>query len=742
MDSYEASKADVSLSDRVEEWEEELPMDEHQAALERRLREMPNHLSEGPIQIEDDADEEEFEMEVRPIIANIIDLTDDESSHDTSNLPSRNLPVTLPDLCLHQYEHDGFLLKPRTVVQILTQDNLYRASFLYIQLIIQTQGGVELRGLPLTRTKHLRGQLPRLRNELCMILQVDDDDKRTATEQAAISLPLDAVVRNRACHFTNADFPKFRFPPEIYATSIEIEEKGMLMCRWKYTITYKDADTRTHKRAPLEYIVEHISCHEVPKERFRVLEDRRLNHWRGGKVRGGAFTPSQADFNEFVVDIDTPEDAVDQYPESWIPKEPGQQYTFGDMFCGAGGASLGARKAGFRVKLSCDNALGACLTYATVFPEADLRSMDIYQFIMEIEQSSPRVDVLHLSPPCQFWSPAHTVSGVNDEANIAVLFSCHALIKKLRPRLFTLEQTFGILHPKFEHYFNALIHGFTQNSYSVRWKTINLVTWGAPARRQRLVMIGSCPGEELPPFPGPTHSEHPVPGDGMRPFVTVASMLRKIPRNAEQYDELHNPGELPWKHFRPWDPNIYLRRCITTNGGVGNYHFSGKRDFTLREYATLQGFPVDYPFRTPARKRQIGNAFPPPVVKRLYMHIRQWLEQKDRVYSVEQEPLDPDEDMILIDDDDEDEVAGGNAAGEAIVVEDDDDNYGEGVDYAGEVEFTGSRRRRDRPSSISVGSVSSWYEMDIDMSSNGDSPIACIDAVQRRDWGLIDLTRD
>ncbi|KAI1499220.1 S-adenosyl-L-methionine-dependent methyltransferase [Biscogniauxia marginata] len=723
-----------------DEWEEELPADEDQAMIERRLHDMPNHLDQVLIQIEDDADEEEHEEELRPVVANIIDLTDNVPLQlDAPVLPTRNLPVAPPDICLYQCEHEGILLKPGVTVQIQAQNGLYNASFLYIQSIIQTQGGIELRGLPLTRTKHLRGQLPRLRNEICLVLQVDDDDKRPPEEQAAINLPLSVVVRGRDCHFTNADFPAFRFPPEIYTTNAEIEEKGMLMCRWKYVLTYKDASTRTRKRPPLEYTVKHISYDEVPKERFRVLELHRLNNWRGGKIRGGAFNPSPVQTNGFVVNVDMPDDVAVETAGGWILQEPGQQYTFGDMFCGAGGASLGVRKAGFRVTLGCDNASGACLTYGTVFPEADLRNMDIYQFITDLEIPTCRVDVLHLSPPCQYWSPAHTVASANDEANIAVLFSCHELIKKLRPRVFTLEQTYGILHPKFEHYFNALIHGFTQNSYSVRWKTINLVTWGAPARRQRLVMIGSCPGEELPPFPGPTHSENPVIGDGMKKFVTVRDMLRKIPRDAERYDELHNPSDLPRKQLQPWDPNIYLRRCITTNGGVGNYHFSGKRDFTLREYATLQGFPADYPFQLPARKRQIGNAFPPPVVKRLYAHIRQWLEKRDRVYPVEKEPYDPDdEDVILIDDED-DEINREFVRGEAIVVEDD----GDAGDYGGEIEFTGSRRLRIQSSSNTlVGSVSSGDEMDIDMSNDGDSPVSCVDAVQRRDWGLIDLTKD
>ncbi|KAH9901736.1 hypothetical protein F4778DRAFT_781625 [Xylariomycetidae sp. FL2044] len=52
----------------------------------------------------------------------------------------------------------------------------------------------------------------------------------------------------------------------------------------------------------------------------------------------------------------------------------------------------------------------------------------MFDFIaMDRDTDNVRVDVLHLSPPCQYWSPALTVAGVNDEANIAILFSCHEL---------------------------------------------------------------------------------------------------------------------------------------------------------------------------------------------------------------------------------------------------------------------------------------------------------------------------
>lgn len=61
-------------------------------------------------------------------------------------------------------------------------------------------------------------------------------------------------------------------------------------------------------------------------------------------------------------------------------------------------------------------------------------------------------------------------------------------------------------------------------------------------------------------------------------------------------------------------------------------HYNGQRDFTPRELATLQGFPLHHEFvgsRTDVKK-QIGNAFPASVAKVFFENIRKFLERQDR----------------------------------------------------------------------------------------------------------------
>jgi hypothetical protein len=47
----------------------------------------------------------------------------------------------------------------------------------------------------------------------------------------------------------------------------------------------------------------------------------------------------------------------------------------------------------------------------------------------------------------------------------------------VRPRVATLEQTFGICFDKYRGHFRSLIHMFTGNGYSIRWRVVKLQNW-------------------------------------------------------------------------------------------------------------------------------------------------------------------------------------------------------------------------------------------------------------------------
>ena len=167
----------------------------------------------------------------------------------------------------------------------------------------------------------------------------------------------------------------------------------------------------------------------------------------------------------------------------------GQRYVFGDGFCGAGGTSRGAIMAGLHVDWGFDNNEHACNSWRLNFPYAKTHCLWAHEFATH-RTMNPRVDVLHLSPPCQFFSPAHTTAGKNDEQNTASSFAISYLLKKTKPRIVTIENTSGLVNRHIV-YMNAVVNLFTSIGFSIRWKILNFADFGVPQRRIRLVVMAS-----------------------------------------------------------------------------------------------------------------------------------------------------------------------------------------------------------------------------------------------------------
>ncbi|KAI1488017.1 S-adenosyl-L-methionine-dependent methyltransferase [Biscogniauxia mediterranea] len=583
-----------------------------------------------PVLIQDDEPDQDLQIAIEEEIAEVIDVDEELllPQHPANSVSLRNPPIP-SILAFSSYRYKSFSIKKGTVVQIPRRPRKELSwEFVEVSNIYKKGESVILRGIALTRQRYLNGMLPRSPNEVCAVLEVEKDDNRDWNTQAAVEVPVTEVVRIRQLRKTNALYPCHRFDDSIYLSKEAIETRAPIVQRWILVSFYKSSKFRREHRS-VSGILRRLKEEEVTDPFLSVSDSSLRNAWRGGIVPGGSFLAGHQS----------------------IPR-----YSAGDFFCGAGGASLGMKKAGFEVVVACDMDPAACQTYRTNFPRTGLQEMPVYNFVKQQNETRSRrhTDVVHISPPCQTWSPAHTIAGPNDDANMAALFSCGDIIAKERPRITTGEQTFGILFGRFEAFFNSLVFQYTSLGYSFEWDLLNLSHYGLVQPRKRAVWIASCPGEALPPFPAPTHVDKPV---------TVRQVLRAVSPCAS----LHNIADMHQRApFRKpaYDDRAPLRRCITTNC-ADNYHPSGLRNFTIRELAMLQGFPINYQFRGTARqiKRQIGNAFPPTVVKVLYSHIHAWLLQKDNV--VEQ-AIDIDDDVTVIDLD--------PGPREYIVIDNDEDN--------------------------------------------------------------------
>lgn len=300
--------------------------------------------------------------------------------------------------------------------------------------------------------------------------------------------------------------------------------------------------------------------------------------------------------------------------------------------------------ADFQLKWGLDFNSDACATQRANFPQLEVFEMEA-QMLVALAKSDFAfarrllADFFHLSPPCQVFSQAHAKPGKDDAMNYASLFMILELIKAVRPRIVTLEQTSGIMRPQFRDAFNQVIHAFTSNGYSVSWRVVQFLKFGLPQSRNRLIIVAAwyiyafqsvdlkltfhSPGETIPDFPAYTHNEDG--SGGLQKYASVQSFLDDIPHDAPNHEIPHNdPGRYTW-----WDASTHTT-CITTSGDQKHPgHPSGTRGWTHRELAALQGFPHNHVFVARAIRKQIGNAVPPIIAKILFEKIRKHLERVD-----------------------------------------------------------------------------------------------------------------
>ena len=386
---------------------------------------------------------------------------------------------------LQTHSYSGRTLKAGKTVELTDR------TFLRIVSILEDRrtGEISLKGFLFQRAVELDGLLPFKRNEVAMIMELDKHDPRNILEQSTGVHKLAAVVRIRELVKTNQQYPALGFR-ETDPESIRLGEDYMndhcrLVCRWNYVNINKN-----------EGFLRRVT--DVESDEGCSVPQGQLRHaYRGATTTGGdsaGWLESEEAFDRnermrcfFIDPLGFHSDSTD------TPRNRRQQrrHTFGDGFCGAGGASRGAYSAGFRVEWGFDHDPHAIATYYANFPQTRCDGIAANDFVTAINEEY-KIDVLHLSPPCQTFSPAHTRPGPNDERNEATFLATEELIKKTRPRIVTLEETFGLTRTLENlEWFNAMIHMFTKLGFSVRWKVFNLLDFGLPQPRRRLFLFAS-----------------------------------------------------------------------------------------------------------------------------------------------------------------------------------------------------------------------------------------------------------
>ena len=331
-----------------------------------------------------------------------------------------------------------------------------------------------------------------------------------------------------------------------------------------------------------------------------------------------------------------------------------------DLFCGAGGFTLGAEAAGAEVVLGVDKWEPAVATARRAGHRvacADVGDLDAWLPLVE----GP-IDLVIGGPPCQPFSVAGAGQGEDDERDgyPAAL----AAIRALRPTWAVLENVRGLLTDRHRAYREEIIAELRETFAWVGLWLLDAADFGVPQHRRRVFLVA---GPHPVAAPQPTHA-HPSKVLGLfselKPWVTMGEALGIQPgqrvigggRNASDgtrsYRDLTDEPSTTVTAVQvgnagPWvvdiagsDPSWLERPAPTVSATEARGHTmarngwktvrgrdvprsvqrasdalylaTGRRRLTVSEAARLLDFPDDYPWpeKSGDAYRAVGNAVP------------------------------------------------------------------------------------------------------------------------------------
>jgi len=331
-----------------------------------------------------------------------------------------------------------------------------------------------------------------------------------------------------------------------------------------------------------------------------------------------------------------------------------------DLFCGAGGLTLGLKKAGFKVVVGVEINPEIAKTYKANHRRTKLLIKDIREVtgkeIFELAGVG-EIDMVAGCPPCQGFSKLTDKYRRKDPRNDLVLEMAR-IVEEIEPKMVMMENVAG-LATRGKRILYKFVERLRKRRYLVSSDILQMADYGIPQSRKRLVVLAGKRFEI--PLPNPTHCKNGDAEKGLKPWLTLADVIKGMPKpiNLSEVADSESPIDHNWhvvsdlttlskerlgalnagenrrilpKHLRPkchknrdkgfinvygrlsWDqtsPTItsgFNRPCMGRYG-----HPDEIRTISPREAALIQTFPMDYKFKTEYMSTAcnlVGNALP------------------------------------------------------------------------------------------------------------------------------------
>lgn len=99
------------------------------------------------------------------------------------------------------------------------------------------------------------------------------------------------------------------------------------------------------------------------------------------------------------------------------------------------------------------------------------------------------VDGIIGGPPCQSWSEAGSLKGINDERG-QLFFDYIRILKDFKPKFFLAENVSGMLADRHSIAVKNILEMFDETGYDVSFTLVNAKDYGVAEERKRVFYIG------------------------------------------------------------------------------------------------------------------------------------------------------------------------------------------------------------------------------------------------------------
>ncbi|XP_059471899.1 DNA (cytosine-5)-methyltransferase 1-like isoform X2 [Neocloeon triangulifer] len=250
-------------------------------------------------------------------------------------------------------------------------------------------------------------------------------------------------------------------------------------------------------------------------------------------------------------------------------KLPTEKLNTFDIFAGCGGFSFGLHEAGLcDIKWAVEVDFDAAQAYSKNFEDATVFNEDANQMLAnmmegkiknsddDIYPKRGQVQMIVGNPPCQGFSKLNQLSKCQAALFQSSLVSTYcSYIDFFKPKFFIFENGEKFASAQQSTYLKIVIACFLKIGYQIRIGILQAGEYGVPQARQRTIILGALPGNELPRFPKITHvlnhRKHSLTLNGqlIEDGTTIVSQkCRDAPfRSLNVYDAVSDLPDIPSK---------------------------------------------------------------------------------------------------------------------------------------------------------------------------------------------------